>query len=339
VKSLTIQGYILLHLTDNCRGAYTEVFNQYSLKFNLGIIGGCVGERHSLRRTFWDYIPAGVYGYTEDTVKKWSCVSFYELEEMVRSGRVELTNHTMTHTALANLYDSVLTRDTSLLTGTASSGQKVVAVADGTKFDAKDRVKIYDDSHFEWNKIASINGNNLTMVNNLQYTYTVAANGAVLETGLSEMDLKREIEPVDDLIKLVGQSEGCSLFSTPFGSFTAEEIVLIEEMFAHYFCDVRLVSDYLNARNTFPLSKELKGWMITDKWITDHAWTDVDNALNDARNNHVLHLTTLEGVDTENVPNGDHHLSPINFATLASKLADFQAAGHLILASELGTLI
>jgi hypothetical protein len=67
----------------------------------------------------------------------------------------------------------------SLLTGTASSGQKVVAVTNGALFTAGDMVKIQDDNASEWNTIYSIATNNLTMLNNLANTYTVAANGYV----------------------------------------------------------------------------------------------------------------------------------------------------------------
>jgi len=59
------------------------------------------------------------------------------------------------------------------------SGQKNVTVADGTKFQVGYSVEIKDDAHGEWNKVASINGNVLTMENNLQYTYYVAKNGKV----------------------------------------------------------------------------------------------------------------------------------------------------------------
>ena len=57
--------------------------------------------------------------------------------------------------------------------------QKNVAVADGSKFRVGYPVEIKDDAHAEWNKVASINGNVLTMENNLQYTYYVAKNGKV----------------------------------------------------------------------------------------------------------------------------------------------------------------
>lgn len=69
--------------------------------------------------------------------------------------------------------------DFSLLTSDAAAGQKIVNVADGTKFIVGQRVGIFDDNAGEGNEIASINGNQLTMVNNLANTYTVAANGFV----------------------------------------------------------------------------------------------------------------------------------------------------------------
>ena len=59
------------------------------------------------------------------------------------------------------------------------AGQKNVTVADGSKFRVGYPVEIKDDAHAEWNKVAAINGNVLTMENNLQYTYYVAKNGKV----------------------------------------------------------------------------------------------------------------------------------------------------------------
>lgn len=67
--------------------------------------------------------------------------------------------------------------ESSLLTGTASSGQKDVAVTDGDLFTEGDMVKIQDDNASEWNTVYSKSGNTLTMLNNLANTYTVAANG------------------------------------------------------------------------------------------------------------------------------------------------------------------
>jgi len=65
------------------------------------------------------------------------------------------------------------------MTQNASAGQKDVTVADGSKFKVEYPVQIQDDAHSEWNSVASINGNVLTMQNNLQYTYYVAKNGKV----------------------------------------------------------------------------------------------------------------------------------------------------------------
>ena len=65
------------------------------------------------------------------------------------------------------------------ITTDAASGQKNVTVADGTKFKVDYPVEIKDDAHSEWNKVASISGNTLTMENNLQYTYYINKNGKV----------------------------------------------------------------------------------------------------------------------------------------------------------------
>ena len=64
----------------------------------------------------------------------------------------------------------------SLLTADASSGQKVVTVADGTKFKRHDKVFISDDLASEANFIDTISGNDLTMYYNLEHTYTIANN-------------------------------------------------------------------------------------------------------------------------------------------------------------------
>jgi hypothetical protein len=67
----------------------------------------------------------------------------------------------------------------TLMTQDPPAGQKNVTVADGTKFQAGFPVQIYDNSNSEWNTVASINGNVLTMQNNLSYTYHMANGGAV----------------------------------------------------------------------------------------------------------------------------------------------------------------
>jgi hypothetical protein len=66
------------------------------------------------------------------------------------------------------------------ITADAPSGQKNVTVADGSKFQSGYPVQIYDKSNSEWNIVASVNSNVVTMQNNLAYTYHVA-NGGVVE--------------------------------------------------------------------------------------------------------------------------------------------------------------
>jgi len=61
----------------------------------------------------------------------------------------------------------------------ASSGQKNVVVADGSSFSVGQHVCVRDDSAYEVNRIASINGNTLTMEDNLANTYDVSDNGRV----------------------------------------------------------------------------------------------------------------------------------------------------------------
>jgi len=67
-------------------------------------------------------------------------------------------------------------RVNSVATANANKDQKVVAVTDGSKFAAGDLVKIKDDSNWEYNKVASVSTNNVTMVSDLLENYTTADN-------------------------------------------------------------------------------------------------------------------------------------------------------------------
>jgi len=67
----------------------------------------------------------------------------------------------------------------TLLTVDATQGQKDVTVADGSKFQADFPVEIKDDAHSEWNEVDSVDGNVVTMKNNLAYTYYVSKDGVV----------------------------------------------------------------------------------------------------------------------------------------------------------------
>ncbi len=77
----------------------------------------------------------------------------------------------------------VMTVDTSapysLLASDAAAGQKNVTLADASSFTAGDQVKIRDSASGENCEIDSIDGNTLTLVNNLANSYTTAAGAAV----------------------------------------------------------------------------------------------------------------------------------------------------------------
>jgi len=66
-----------------------------------------------------------------------------------------------------------------LLASDAVSGQKNVIVADGSSFQVGQHVSIKDSTSEEVRRIASIDGNTLTMESNLENSYTVAAGGRV----------------------------------------------------------------------------------------------------------------------------------------------------------------
>ena len=65
------------------------------------------------------------------------------------------------------------------ITSDAASGQKEVQVFNGGSFLVGQHVCVRDDTQFEVNDIAQINGDILTMVSNLENTYEVADNGRV----------------------------------------------------------------------------------------------------------------------------------------------------------------
>jgi hypothetical protein len=67
----------------------------------------------------------------------------------------------------------------TIITADASSGQKNVSVADGTKFQTGYPVQIYDNVNSEWNTVASVNGNTVIMQNSLANTYKVIQGGTV----------------------------------------------------------------------------------------------------------------------------------------------------------------
>jgi hypothetical protein len=68
---------------------------------------------------------------------------------------------------------------TTAMAADPPAGQKNVTVTDGSKFSVGMPVEIKDSAHSEWNEVDSINGNVLTMKNNLQYTYYVNKGGTV----------------------------------------------------------------------------------------------------------------------------------------------------------------
>lgn len=72
------------------------------------------------------------------------------------------------------------------LSDDASSGQADIEVTSASGFSAGDIVTIYDGNHQEVNRISSIVGTTITMVNNLEYTYETAENATLLKGFPSE---------------------------------------------------------------------------------------------------------------------------------------------------------
>jgi len=70
-------------------------------------------------------------------------------------------------------------RQETTLSVNANSGQKDATVTNVSYFTVGDLVKIYDDNAWEYNEIASIAGDVLTMVSDLNHTYVAASGGNV----------------------------------------------------------------------------------------------------------------------------------------------------------------
>ncbi|MGD2200491.1 MAG: right-handed parallel beta-helix repeat-containing protein [Candidatus Bathyarchaeota archaeon] len=66
-----------------------------------------------------------------------------------------------------------------LLTQDAPSGQKNVVVSEGSSFEVGQHLCVRDDSAYEVNRVASINGDTLTMEDDLENSYQVSNNGRV----------------------------------------------------------------------------------------------------------------------------------------------------------------
>jgi hypothetical protein len=105
------------------------------------------------------------------------------------------------------------------MTADPPSGQKNVTVADGSKFQTGYPVQIEDDVHSEWNTVASVAGNVVTMENNLQHTYYVAKNGKVEGPDPS---FGRGVSPAAFTIDFLYQAYGSAQFSANQADISAK---------------------------------------------------------------------------------------------------------------------
>jgi len=107
------------------------------------------------------------------------------------------------------------TRVNSVATANANKDQKVVAVTDGSKFAAGDLVKIYDTNNWEYNKVASVSTNNVTMVNNLLENYTTAATltlylDLIRDSNTTYTKMLFSHETIFDILKFISDTASTS---------------------------------------------------------------------------------------------------------------------------------
>jgi hypothetical protein len=105
------------------------------------------------------------------------------------------------------------TRVNSAITAQAASAQKDVSVTDGTKFTAGDLVKIRDGTTWEYNKVASIATNVLTMTSNLVNTYENTGYvdlDLIKDTNTSYTEMLFSHETIFDIIKFIADTASTS---------------------------------------------------------------------------------------------------------------------------------
>ena len=112
---------------------------------------------------------------------------------------------------------------TTAMAADPPQGQKNVTVTDGSKFSAGMPCEIKDSAHSEWNEVDSINGNTVTMKNNLQYTYYVAKGGTVDH---GDKDFGKGAFPTAFAIEFLYEAYSASQFS----SYQAEILAKIVEL-------------------------------------------------------------------------------------------------------------
>lgn len=330
---MTIQGYILLEFDDSHKTIFDNVFKDCLYKFNAMLIAACIGETRYKRRRFWDYVPP------EDAWYEWEQMTFDELVEMVNSGRVELHNHSMSHLMLNELFGS-----TGHVSGTADSGTTTTTVD-------SERTELADWWNGSYITFTSGPNNGLTRkiidfdatldkIIHEAFPDPVAAGHTYL-LGPRRLQMVHEVLAANNVIELITGQAPCAAIPPSLshqGGYKNIE-AYYDEWFAHWVYDLNYPPNYVDYRNNIPASKRVKGVCISDYVITTYGWPAIDTVLNDARNNHYLHILQMHGISNSNIANGDYNLSLSNWATLKSKLADFHNEGRLVFFSELGTLV
>lgn len=139
---------------------YEDQVEEYQFRNVVRIRGRCQGYQLFGRKYDGDLISdvgTGTKNYEKSSGDASSCVAYL------------IDNYT-------SLSHSRVNDD---LASNAAADQTDVVVEDGTKFAANDLVKIKDDNGWEYQRIASITSNTLTMANNLTNSYATADSAKV----------------------------------------------------------------------------------------------------------------------------------------------------------------
>lgn len=116
----------------------------------------------------------------------------------------------------------------------APAGQKNVTVADGAKFQSGYPVQIKDDVHSEWNQVSNVNGNVVTVQNNLANTYYVAKNGTVEGP---DPAYGRGVFPAAFAIDFLCEAYGAAQFAAKQAEISAKVVALADFILTQQIMD------------------------------------------------------------------------------------------------------
>jgi hypothetical protein len=114
------------------------------------------------------------------------------------------------------------------------AGQKDVTVVDGSKFSPDMPCQIKDSAHSEWNDVESVNGNVVTMKNNLAHTYYVAKGGTVDHADIA---FGKGAFPAAFAIEFLYEAHSAAQFASEQAAICSKIVELADWLLTQQFTD------------------------------------------------------------------------------------------------------